>query len=287
MMMAAKALLDRNPDPTEEDIRWALSGNLCRCTAAALHRLPEHLDFPPPRLKPGDSSRHRLGFLFHSRLRTGCPVPSDISSAGIAGVAPGYGKTCRKNVLRRVDVPVVPGAAGRALPRPGAQAEFGEQMPARRARLAGGVPAVDHDQAPPVLGCLVFQLAAELAPSRVESRPVQPGFGASTVREVCAWPVRVRPGLRPPGQVRDRQVFDHDRVVVADQPGAGAVEEVNPGGADFPVRAGRLRLRLPPVRGPFPAAGQAALVAGREHKPGGPASADWGSSPRPKSPRRT
>ena len=32
MMMAAKALLDRNPDPTEEDIRWALSGNLCRCT---------------------------------------------------------------------------------------------------------------------------------------------------------------------------------------------------------------------------------------------------------------
>jgi aerobic carbon-monoxide dehydrogenase small subunit len=32
MMMAAKALLARNPDPTEEDVRWALSGNLCRCT---------------------------------------------------------------------------------------------------------------------------------------------------------------------------------------------------------------------------------------------------------------
>ena len=32
MMMAAKALLDRNPNPTEEDVRWALSGNLCRCT---------------------------------------------------------------------------------------------------------------------------------------------------------------------------------------------------------------------------------------------------------------
>ncbi len=30
--MAAKALLDENPDPTEEDVRWALSGNLCRCT---------------------------------------------------------------------------------------------------------------------------------------------------------------------------------------------------------------------------------------------------------------
>ena len=32
MMMAAKELLDRNPDPTEEDVRWAISGNLCRCT---------------------------------------------------------------------------------------------------------------------------------------------------------------------------------------------------------------------------------------------------------------
>ena len=32
MMMAAKALLDANPDPNEEEVRWALSGNLCRCT---------------------------------------------------------------------------------------------------------------------------------------------------------------------------------------------------------------------------------------------------------------
>ena len=32
MMMATKGLLDRNPNPTEEDVRWALSGNLCRCT---------------------------------------------------------------------------------------------------------------------------------------------------------------------------------------------------------------------------------------------------------------
>ena len=32
MMLAAKALLDRNPDPSEDEIRWALSGNLCRCT---------------------------------------------------------------------------------------------------------------------------------------------------------------------------------------------------------------------------------------------------------------
>ena len=32
MMLAAKALLERNPDPTEDEVRWALSGNLCRCT---------------------------------------------------------------------------------------------------------------------------------------------------------------------------------------------------------------------------------------------------------------
>ena len=28
----AKALLDRNPNPTEAEIREAISGNLCRCT---------------------------------------------------------------------------------------------------------------------------------------------------------------------------------------------------------------------------------------------------------------
>jgi aerobic-type carbon monoxide dehydrogenase small subunit (CoxS/CutS family) len=31
MIVAAQALLDRNPTPTESDIRIALSGNLCRC----------------------------------------------------------------------------------------------------------------------------------------------------------------------------------------------------------------------------------------------------------------
>jgi carbon-monoxide dehydrogenase small subunit len=31
-VVAAKALLDENPDPTEEEIRYYLAGNLCRCT---------------------------------------------------------------------------------------------------------------------------------------------------------------------------------------------------------------------------------------------------------------
>jgi aerobic carbon-monoxide dehydrogenase small subunit len=32
MMMSALALLEQNHNPTEDDIRWGISGNLCRCT---------------------------------------------------------------------------------------------------------------------------------------------------------------------------------------------------------------------------------------------------------------
>ena len=32
MIMSSKHLLDKNPNPTEEEIRWGISGNLCRCT---------------------------------------------------------------------------------------------------------------------------------------------------------------------------------------------------------------------------------------------------------------
>ncbi len=32
LIMTAKALLDGNPDPTEEEVRYGISGNLCRCT---------------------------------------------------------------------------------------------------------------------------------------------------------------------------------------------------------------------------------------------------------------
>ncbi len=35
MLMMSKALLDENLNPTEEEIRFALSGNLCRCTGYA------------------------------------------------------------------------------------------------------------------------------------------------------------------------------------------------------------------------------------------------------------
>jgi carbon-monoxide dehydrogenase small subunit len=32
IVVAAKALLEKNPDPTEREIRFGLAGNLCRCT---------------------------------------------------------------------------------------------------------------------------------------------------------------------------------------------------------------------------------------------------------------
>ena len=35
MVLTAVALLASNPDPTEDEIRWGLSGNLCRCTGYA------------------------------------------------------------------------------------------------------------------------------------------------------------------------------------------------------------------------------------------------------------
>lgn len=35
MILSAKALLDRKPDPSEEQIKVAMSGNLCRCTGYA------------------------------------------------------------------------------------------------------------------------------------------------------------------------------------------------------------------------------------------------------------
>ena len=56
MIMAAKALLDQNPDPTHDQIVAAISGNLCRCTgyyqivdaiALAARRLREEQPCPP------------------------------------------------------------------------------------------------------------------------------------------------------------------------------------------------------------------------------------------------
>ena len=36
MMLTARALLDRNPDPSDQEIREAISGQICRCTGYAM-----------------------------------------------------------------------------------------------------------------------------------------------------------------------------------------------------------------------------------------------------------
>lgn len=48
MLISAKALLDRNPNPTDDQIRAALVGNLCRCTGYiriinAVHQAAAHI----------------------------------------------------------------------------------------------------------------------------------------------------------------------------------------------------------------------------------------------------
>jgi carbon-monoxide dehydrogenase small subunit len=64
MLVSATALLRQSPDPTEEEIRLALSGNLCRCTGyrgivravrqvasgevPPLRTAPAHADEMPP-----------------------------------------------------------------------------------------------------------------------------------------------------------------------------------------------------------------------------------------------
>src|SRR5438105_5713704 len=98
-----------------------------------------------PALEDGNFWAHAQGFLFHGDERPGGPGPSYSPSAGIGTVS----GTCRQpggqDVLRGVDVPVMPGAAGGARPVARPKTEDGEHVPARRADLGCGVPAVDDD----------------------------------------------------------------------------------------------------------------------------------------------
>ena len=60
MLMAATDLLDRNPDPSDDEIRAGISGNLCRCTgysrsSAAIHAAAEAADIPRDRRRSSSS----------------------------------------------------------------------------------------------------------------------------------------------------------------------------------------------------------------------------------------
>jgi aerobic carbon-monoxide dehydrogenase small subunit len=68
MIMSAADLLQRNPNPSEEEIRHGLEGNLCRCTGyhnivaavldAAKHGGGETVGAPPP---PKPEAREEVG----------------------------------------------------------------------------------------------------------------------------------------------------------------------------------------------------------------------------------
>ncbi len=52
MIMSAKALLDRNPNPTSEEVRKALHGNICRCTGYV--KIEEAILAAAERLRKGE-----------------------------------------------------------------------------------------------------------------------------------------------------------------------------------------------------------------------------------------
>jgi carbon-monoxide dehydrogenase small subunit len=51
MIMSAKYLLSRTPDPSEEEIRFGISGNLCRCTG--YNKIVEAIQYAAAKLKEG------------------------------------------------------------------------------------------------------------------------------------------------------------------------------------------------------------------------------------------
>ena len=52
MILSAKHLLDENPNPTEDEIRWGISGNLCRCTG--YNKIVEAIQYAAEKLQNGD-----------------------------------------------------------------------------------------------------------------------------------------------------------------------------------------------------------------------------------------
>lgn len=59
MIMSTKYLLDNNPDPSEEEIRRALSGNLCRCTGYS--KIVEAVKIAARKMKGGLQNNEKKG----------------------------------------------------------------------------------------------------------------------------------------------------------------------------------------------------------------------------------
>ncbi len=83
MVMAAKALVDRIPEPSEEDVKYALGGNLCRCTGytrilAAVRDWQRFADPGAPAVETHDDERHAV---------VGRSVPRSDAAAKVTGRA--------------------------------------------------------------------------------------------------------------------------------------------------------------------------------------------------------
>ena len=53
MMLVGVALLEENPDPSDDDVRWAISGNLCRCTGYV--NIVKSIEYAAAKLRQGGS----------------------------------------------------------------------------------------------------------------------------------------------------------------------------------------------------------------------------------------
>ena len=53
MLMTSYAFLKKNPHPTEDEIRWAISGNLCRCTGYV--NIVKSIEYAAAKLRQGGS----------------------------------------------------------------------------------------------------------------------------------------------------------------------------------------------------------------------------------------
>ncbi len=53
MLMSAKYLLSNNPNPTEDEIRWGISGNLCRCTG--YNKIVEAVRYAAEKMQAGET----------------------------------------------------------------------------------------------------------------------------------------------------------------------------------------------------------------------------------------
>ena len=54
MIMSAKHLLEKNPNPSEEEIRWGISGNLCRCTG--YNKIVEAIEYAAEKQREGEGT---------------------------------------------------------------------------------------------------------------------------------------------------------------------------------------------------------------------------------------